>query len=153
MPLGGLSLKRMSVVLLAVLTVAALSPELAGAGSSRAELQLRKTHVGTILVNRRGFTLYAFATDKRNYDSCVKKAGCLAAWPAVKTGGRPIAGPGVRSSLIGTIKLGNTRQVTYAGHPLYTYIADRTAGQTNYVNIFQFGGRWPAVNAAGHDVK
>jgi predicted lipoprotein with Yx(FWY)xxD motif len=146
-------LKRILVVLLAAMIVTALSPALAGAGSSRAKLQLRKTHVGTILVNSRGFTLYAFTTDKRNVDSCAKKAGCLTAWPAVKTGGTPIAGPGVRASLIGSIKLGSTRQVTYAGHPLYTYIADQSPGQTNYVNILQFGGRWPAVNAAGHEVK
>ena len=154
MPFGGLSLKRTLVVLLAALTVTSLSPALAGAGSSRAKLLLRKTAKGTMLVNGRGFTLYAFTTDKRNYDSCVKKSGCLAAWPPVTTGGTPIAGSGVRSSLIGTIKLGSgRRQVTYAGHPLYTYIADRHPGQTNFVNILSFGGRWPAVNAAGHEVK
>jgi predicted lipoprotein with Yx(FWY)xxD motif len=145
--------KRTLVLLLAALTVTALSPALAGAGSSRARLQLRKTAKGTILVNGRGFTLYGFTTDKSNYDSCIKRSGCLAAWPAVTTGGTPIAGGGVRSSLIGTIKLGSRRQVTYAGHPLYTYIADRHAGQTNFVNILSFGGRWPAVNAAGHEVK
>jgi predicted lipoprotein with Yx(FWY)xxD motif len=153
MPFGGSSLKRILALLLAALVLTALSPELAGAGGSRAKLLLRKTHVGTILVNSRGFTLYAFTTDKGNHDSCVKKPGCLTAWPAVKSSGQPIAGPGVRAALIGTIKLGNSRQVTYAGHPLYTYIADRSAGQTNYVNIYQFGGRWPAVNAAGHEVK
>jgi len=154
MPLGGLSLKRALVALLAALTVTALSPALAGAGSSRARLQLRKTAKGTILVNGRGFTLYAFSTDRRNYDSCVKKSGCLVAWPAVTTGGTPILGSGVRLSLIGTIKLRNgSRQVSYAGHPLYTYIADRHPGQTNFVNIFQFGGRWPALDAGGHEVK
>ncbi|MEA2158499.1 MAG: hypothetical protein QOD66_879 [Solirubrobacteraceae bacterium] len=154
MPFGGLSLKRILVVLLAALTVTAVLPALAGAGSAPAKLQLRKTSVGTILVNGRGFTLYAFATDHRNYDSCIKKPGCLAAWPAVTTHGRPIAGPGVRSSLVGTIRLGNgSQQVTYAGRPLYTYIADRHPGQTNFVNSFSFGGRWPAVNAAGHEVK
>jgi hypothetical protein len=43
--------------------------------------------------------------------------------------------------------------VTYAGHPLYRYIADTGPGQTSYINILQFGGRWPAVNGAGHEVK
>ena len=56
--------------------------------------------------------------------------------------------------MIGVITLKNgTRQVTYAGRPLYTYIADTSPGQTSFVNIFQFGGRWPAVNAAGREVK
>jgi hypothetical protein len=43
--------------------------------------------------------------------------------------------------------------VTYAGHPLYRYIADTAPGQTYFINILQFGGRWPAVNAAGQEVK
>lgn len=74
--------------------------------------------------------------------------GCL------RTAGRPVAGRGVRSSLIGTIALSaGLRQVTYAGHPLYTYIADIGPGEITYVNIPQFGGLWPAMDAAGHEVK
>jgi predicted lipoprotein with Yx(FWY)xxD motif len=146
--------RRTLILLVAIATVTALSYGSAVAGAPRATLQLRKTSKGTILVNGRGFTLYAFTTDKRNHDSCAAKAGCLTAWPAVKTGGTPIAGRGVQSRLIGVITLKNgTRQVTYAGRPLYTYIADTSPGETNFVNIFQFGGRWPAVNAAGREVK
>ena len=138
----------------AILVAAAVGPTLAGASTPRAKLQLRHTHVGTILVNSRGFTLYAFTADGRNRDNCQNKAGCLSVWPAVKTSGKAIAGPGVKASLIGTITLKNgVKQVTYAGHPLYTYIADTGPGQTFYVNIFQFGGFWPAVNAAGKEVK
>jgi hypothetical protein len=60
----------------------------------------------------------------------------------------------VHQSLLGTIKLKNGKlQVTYNGHPLYTYIADGSPHQTFYVNQFQSGGRWPAVNAAGGLVK
>ncbi len=147
-------MRRNLVLLVTTLAVASLSPGLAEAGSGPAKLQLRKTSHGTILVNGLGRTLYAFTTDRKNFDSCVAKPGCLAAWPAVSTTGKPIAGPGVKPQLIGTIKLKNgTRQVTYAGRPLYTYIADRSPGQTTYINILQFGGRWPAVDAAGHEVK
>jgi predicted lipoprotein with Yx(FWY)xxD motif len=122
--------------------------------AARAKLGLRKTSVGSILVNSRGFTLYAFTRDGRNRDACARIPRCLAVWPAVTTSGTPVAGKGVRSALIGTIALkGGRRQVTYAGHPLYTYIADSGPGQTSYVNILQFGGRWPAVDAAGHEVK
>jgi hypothetical protein len=71
----------------------------------------------------------------------------------VTTSGRPVAGPGVKRSLLGTIKLGRKTQVTYAGHPLYTYVADTHPAQTSYVNILQFNGRWPALNAAGKEVK
>jgi predicted lipoprotein with Yx(FWY)xxD motif len=56
--------------------------------------------------------------------------------------------------LIGTIRLANgKKQVTYAGHPLYTYVGDSAPGQTYYVNFFQFGGYWPAVNASGRELK
>jgi len=137
-----------------VAVVASLPGGHAGASGSHAKLQLRKTNVGTILVNGRGYTLYAFAKDRRNKDACARLRGCLSVWPALTTAGRPAAGRGVRSSLIGTIALSaGVRQVTYAGHPLYTYIADIGPGETTYVNIPQFGGRWPAMDAAGDEVK
>jgi predicted lipoprotein with Yx(FWY)xxD motif len=78
----------------------------------------------------------------------------MGVWPAVTTSGRPIAGPGVKPGLLGTITLtSGKKQVTYAGHPLYTYIADAGPGSTFYVNVAQFGGNWPALNAAGKEVK
>jgi predicted lipoprotein with Yx(FWY)xxD motif len=132
---------------------ASVPAALAGAHVSRAELKLRKTSAGTILVDSRGFTLYAFTRDRRNRDACASIPHCLTVWPALSTAGKPIAGAGVKRSLIGTITVKGQRQVTYAGHPLYRYIADTAPGQTYYVNIWQFGGRWPALNAAGHEVK
>src|SRR5664279_4278939 len=43
-------------------------------------------------------------------------------WPALTTTGRPIAGPGVRQWLLGSVyRPGVGRQVTYAGHPLYLF--------------------------------
>jgi predicted lipoprotein with Yx(FWY)xxD motif len=147
-------LKRTLTVMLATALAGSLTASLASAGTTPAKLQLRRTHVGTILVNAKGFTLYAFTKDGRNTDNCAKIAGCLGAWPVVSTSGKAIAGAGVRASLIGTITLkGGTKQVTYAGHPIYTYIGDSGPGSTFYVNILQFGGRWPAVNAAGGEVR
>jgi predicted lipoprotein with Yx(FWY)xxD motif len=147
-------LKRILTVMLATALAISLTTSLASAGSTRAKLQLRKTSVGTILVNARGFTLYAFTKDGRNQDNCAKIPSCLGAWPVVATSGKAIAGPGVKASLIGTISLkGGTKQVTYAGHALYTYVGDSGPGSTFYVNFLQFGGYWPAVNAAGREVK
>ena len=134
-----------------LIAVPAAAP--AGAHSGRAKVELRRTAVGTILVNSRGFTIYAFTRDGRNRDNCAASRPCINVWPPVTTLGAPIAGPGVRSSLLGTIPLkGGGRQVTYAGRPLYTYVADTRPGQTTFVNILQFGGRWPAVDAAGHEI-
>jgi predicted lipoprotein with Yx(FWY)xxD motif len=145
---------RRTLTLVAAALVAALTTASASAGGSRAKLQLRRTSLGTILVNSRGFTVYAFTIDRRNKDNCAKVSGCLSVWPPVTTSGKAIAGRGVSSRLIGTITLKNgVKQVTYAGKPLYTYVADSDPGQTFYVNVSEFGGRWPAVNAPGNEVK
>lgn len=127
---------------------------LAGAHAPHAQLQLRQTKLGKILVNSHGFTIYAFTRDGRNRDRCAKIIQCLSLWPVVKHGSGPLAGAGVRRSLVGTITIsGGVKQLTYAGHPLYTYAEDSRPGQTSYVNILQFGGHWPALNAAGHEVS
>ena len=147
-------MRRILTLIAATAAVTLLATTLAGASATRAKLELRKTSVGKILVNSRGFTLYAFTKDTRNKDNCAGISGCLRLWPVLKTGGKAIAGPGVKSALIGTITLkSGAKQVTYAGHPLYTYVGDGSPGQTYYVNFFQSGGYWPAVNAAGHEVK
>jgi predicted lipoprotein with Yx(FWY)xxD motif len=146
--------RRILILMAAMAAILGLAAALASASARRAALELRRTGVGTILVNARGFTLYAFTRDARNRDVCVKIQGCPGAWPAVTTGGWPIAGRGVHSRLIGTITLkGGVRQVTYAGHPLYTYVGDSGPGQTFYVGVSAFGGSWPAVNAAGSEVR
>jgi predicted lipoprotein with Yx(FWY)xxD motif len=147
--------KRIVGVLAAVAAAAAVTQaSVAAASGAAAKLQLRKTHVGTILVNGQGRTIYAFTKDRRNRDACVSIQGCRNVWPLVTTSGKPVAGRGVRTRLLGTITIGHgVRQVTYAGHPLYTYVADSGPGDTFYVNFAQFGGRWPALNAAGNEVK
>jgi predicted lipoprotein with Yx(FWY)xxD motif len=150
-------MKRLRAALLILVTCGlgawtAAAP--AGARSGRTKLELRHTSVGTILVNSRGYTIYAFAKDSRNRDNCQKSSACLRVWPPVTTVGAPIAGPGVKSSLIGTIKIkGGARQLTYNGWPLYTYIVDTHPGETTNINTPSFGGRWPALNAAGQEVK
>ncbi|MBV8734040.1 MAG: hypothetical protein JO120_04605 [Solirubrobacterales bacterium] len=142
--------------ILIVLTCAAAlaTAAVAAASGHSAKLQLRGTKLGKILVNRSGFTLYMFTRDARNKDNCVKIFECTALWPPVTSSAKVQIGPGVKRSLIGTIKVpGVGRQVTYAGHPLYTYVADTGPGQTFYVGLFQNGGNWYALNASGKVVK
>jgi predicted lipoprotein with Yx(FWY)xxD motif len=137
-----------------VLGAAAVPIASASAAGTSAKVSLRKTSLGMVLVNGRGHTLYAFTKDSRNKDRCVSTAGCASTWPVVTSTGKPTAGPGVKSSKLSTIKLPNgSRQVTYAGRPLYTYAADSSAGATDYVGASAFGGTWLAVNAAGKTIK
>jgi predicted lipoprotein with Yx(FWY)xxD motif len=126
----------------------------ASAKSSGTKVSLRKTSMGMILVNAKGHTLYAFTKDSKNKDRCITTAGCTGVWPVVTTKGKPVAGKGVKASKLGSITLsGDSHQVTYAGHPLYTYVGDDSAGDTDYVGAASFGGTWVAVNAAGKAVK
>jgi predicted lipoprotein with Yx(FWY)xxD motif len=147
-------MRRTLILIAATALFATSAAALASASGKREKLQLRRTSVGTILVNGRGFTVYAFTKDARNKDVCQQLRGCLGVWPPVTSAGNAIAGPGVKSSLIGTITIkGGAKQATYAGHPLYTYVGDSGPGQTRYVNFSAFGGRWPALNSSGQEVK
>ena len=109
---------------------------------------------GKVQTSRRVCTLYVFTKDGRNRDVCASIPGCPSTWSPLRTSGKALAGRGVKASLIGTITLKNgTKQVTYGGHPLYTYSGDSGPGQTSYVDFPEFGRNWPAVNAAGKEVK
>jgi predicted lipoprotein with Yx(FWY)xxD motif len=154
--LAGLTATLAALGALAVpLASAAAGPaHAAAAGRGRARISLHKSSLGMILVNGRGRTLYAFTRDGRNKDRCVTISGCTSTWLALTSQGKPHAGPGVKGSMLSTIKLpGGSHQVTYNGHPLYTYVADSSAAETDYVGANQFGGTWMAVNGSGKTVK
>lgn len=122
--------------------------------STPTRVQLRSTALGKVLATRSGFTLYVFTRDGRNRDRCVNLGGCTGVWPVLKTSRTPVAGKGVRASLLGTIRPAHgAKQVTYAGHPLYRYFGDSAPGETDYVGTPEFGGTWYAINAAGKFVK
>jgi predicted lipoprotein with Yx(FWY)xxD motif len=155
-------MKRTYVFLLGVMLSAASVSAVASAQGVRptantsrvAKVGLRRTSVGRILVSASGRTLYEFTRDRARSNSCVKISGCSEIWPALTTSGKPIAAPGVRASLLSTIKLpGGAKQVTYAGHALYLYSGDSGPGETSYVGEKAFGGNWYAINASGHTVK
>jgi predicted lipoprotein with Yx(FWY)xxD motif len=144
----------------AMLAGAALAP-LAGAaqgnataaGAGATVVDVERTALGEILVNGSGRTLYSFTRDRHDKDSCAKVPGCLETWPALTTTGKPVAGPNVNTSLLGTIELhGRVRQVTYAGHPLYTYSHDFEGRSTYNIGSDEYGGTWDAVLATGGPV-
>jgi predicted lipoprotein with Yx(FWY)xxD motif len=119
-----------------------------------AKVTLRHTRLGAILATSSGFTLYEFTHDRGPHNSCVSIRECSGTWPPYTTSGRPSAGPGVRASLLSSIKIpGGKTQVTYAGHPLYLYSGDSGPGETSYVGESVFGGRWYALNASGGTVR
>ena len=109
---------------------------------------LRTTTIGgvSVLTNSSGRTLYWFAPDTPSSSACY--GTCAAYWPPVI--GNPEAGPGVTLSKVATIvRTDGTIQVTYAGHPLYTYVGDTAPGQASGNDIDLNGGYWHEVPAAG----
>jgi predicted lipoprotein with Yx(FWY)xxD motif len=131
-------------------SAAALSVGVGSASASAhgTKISLRKTSHGKVLVTSKGFSLYDFSIDKKNTSKC--NAVCRIYWHPLKTSGTPVAGTGVKKSLLGHTSKG---QATYDGKPLYTYVGDTKAGKTTGEGSNGSGGRWWLVNAKGHSVK
>ena len=109
---------------------------------------VRSSSLGNILVDSHGRTVYMFAADSGTTSACT--GTCAAAWPPVPTTGTPPAGSGANAVLIGTTSRSDgTNQVTYNGHPLYTFMGDHQPGDTNGQGVVAFGGSWSALTPAG----
>jgi predicted lipoprotein with Yx(FWY)xxD motif len=134
--------------------VAATAAALAFADAAKsggARVNVARSHLGRILVDSKGITLYDFPPDKGTMSVCY--GACAALWPPLITHGKPVAGAGVRASLLGTTKRKDGKlQVTYGGHPLYYFVTDRKPGQTTGQGLNQFGGPWWVVSPAGKEI-
>jgi predicted lipoprotein with Yx(FWY)xxD motif len=107
---------------------------------------LKTTTIGgtTVLTNARGFTLYSFAPDTPASSKCY--GSCAAYWPPVI--GTTAAGHGLPGQVATITRTGGSRQLTYDGHPLYTYVGDTAPGQARGNNLDLNGGLWHEVPAA-----
>ena len=117
-----------SAALLVAATGTALG-EAAHAAGARAVVKTKHTSLGTILVDGSGQTLYLDVADRTGHLAC--NGGCLSAWPALATSGAPKAQGGAKASMLGTVKHGGVTQVTYDGHPLYTFASDSASDPTS----------------------
>jgi predicted lipoprotein with Yx(FWY)xxD motif len=123
-------MKRLQLLLalssIAVLAAAtAAFGQSAHASASHTVVTTKQTSLGTILVTSSGQTLYLDVGDKTGHFACTGM--CAAAWPVLSTSGAPKAAGKAKASDLGTIKHGKATQVTYNGHPLYTFTADTKA--------------------------
>ena len=136
---------------LAVLAAAVLllnPPKLHASASSGTVVSTAKTSLGRVLVNSRGHTVYLFGKDRNGKSSC--SGQCATFWPPLIASGKPAVGGGAKASLIGTIKRADgRRQVTYNHHPLYTFVKDKSKGQTKGEGVSAFGSKWYAVSPSG----
>ena len=130
-----------SVVALALLFTAVATPKSQPVATGPDVLKARTIGGVNLLTNSGGFTLYWFAPDTSTKSACY--GSCAAYWPPVT--GTPSAGPGVTGTLGTITRTDGTKQATYDGHPLYTYIADSAPGSAHGNNINLNGGLWHDV--------
>jgi predicted lipoprotein with Yx(FWY)xxD motif len=115
------------------------------AAEAKATVELAMTSLGDVLADGQGRTLYLFTKDSEGKSAC--SGQCATTWPPLAAEGEPTAGKGVDQDDLGTITRDDgTKQVTYYGHPLYTYAGDSKPGDVNGQNV---GGVWFAVAADG----
>ena len=108
--------------------------------------------LGRIIVDSKGFTLYDFHKDKGTTSACY--GACAKVWPPLTTAGDPQAGEGAMASKLGTAKRKDgTVQVTYAGHPLYTYTADTKPGDAKGNDFSSFSAEWYALQPSGEEAE
>ncbi len=127
------------------------STESGSAAASGAVVSLSSApKLGMVIVNSEGLTLYDFHKDKGTTSSCY--GACEQAWPPLLTEGEPQVGNGAKVALLGTTKRKDgTTQVTYAGHPLYTFVEDKKPGEANGNDVSAFGAEWYALQGNGEE--
>ena len=112
-------------------------------------IALGDSQFGNVLFDGRRQAIYIFDRERSSRPQCY--GDCAVAWPPVLTRGTPVAGRGIRRSLLGTVRRRDgTRQVTYNRHPLSYY--EEPPGVVSCHNVREFGGLWLAVRADGNRV-
>ncbi|MGH2959091.1 MAG: COG4315 family predicted lipoprotein, partial [Solirubrobacterales bacterium] len=109
----------------------------------------KASDVGTVLAGADGRTLYLFEADKGGKPTC--SGDCAAAWPpAIGSGDVTVSGDADQSKL-GSVA--ETKQITYAGHPLYYYVKDTDAEDVYGNDVEAFGAEWYAVTPSGANAE
>jgi predicted lipoprotein with Yx(FWY)xxD motif len=107
--------------------------------------EARNQNLGqTILTTTKGLTLYSLSVERNGKFTCTRSSGCLSVW-------HPLTVP-TKTVPTGPVKLGTVKrpdggvQVTYHGHPLYSFGGDAEPGQANGEGIVDVG-IWTAAVA------
>jgi predicted lipoprotein with Yx(FWY)xxD motif len=150
--LAGLPMARPAIGLLSVVALVLLIVAVAGAGNSAATssggsvaLKTGKAGGVTVLTNAKGLTLYTFAADSPGKSNCY--GSCAQYWPPVI--GSPSVPSGIPGNFGTTTRTDGTKQVTWNGHPLYTYVGDHGPGQAAGNGLNVNGGLWKDIKVSG----
>jgi predicted lipoprotein with Yx(FWY)xxD motif len=118
----------------------------ASTSAAAAASGLKTAKVGgvTVLTNAKGLTLYSFAPDTSTKSAC--NGACATSWPPVQA---PAHASAVKAPFATIKRSSGSTQVTFRGHPLYTFVGDKSAGQANGNGVNAFGGLWHEAPASG----
>ena len=164
-----MKMRRLLAVILPLAAVALVAVVVAGCGGSSSStagggsaygnakpapktgtVSTRQTKLGRILVDANGRTLYLFEKDKGATSSC--NGACASVWPPL-TAGKAKAGARVTAADLGTTKRSDGKtEITYAGHPVYTYAGDQKPGDVAGQGLDQFGAEWYVLAPDGHKI-
>jgi predicted lipoprotein with Yx(FWY)xxD motif len=104
--------------------------------------------LGTVVVDKEGYTLYRFDNDKANPPTTKCVDACATKWPPVvvdRTAKLRIAG--IEDSAIGLLERPDgTAQLTIKGWAVYRYSGDKAPGATDGQGV---GGTWYAITPEG----
>lgn len=153
-----------SFAALALIATACSSKSSSGGGTSAATppstrsstaATVIETHsgaAGTFLTDSAGRTLYLWDADTGSTSTCT--GSCASAWPPVTTTGTPTTSGSAKAADLGTTaRSDGTKQLTYAGHPLYYFTGDSAPGQTNGQGNTAFGAAWWMVDPTGNAIS
>lgn len=137
----------MKVVVVIALVSLGLAAGAQAAPNGKTGVSVRSSQYGKILFSSAGRALYVFEGDKGKTSHCY--GACAKSWPPLLTKGAAAAGAGVDHMLLGTtMRKDGTDQVTYKGHPLYTYSGD-AVGKAGCQHINAFGHLWLVIEPNG----
>jgi predicted lipoprotein with Yx(FWY)xxD motif len=139
------------IVLVAVVAALAVAAPAGAAPEAKVSLTVASSDYGRIVFDGRGFALYAFTADRAGRSVC--DGACAKAWPPYLVKSAPRAGPGTKQRLLGTIRRAGSRQLTYAGRPLYYYVGEKEPHLVLCQNVREFGGLWLVVRPGGTLVR
>lgn len=109
--------------------------------SSSAPICTRSVQVNGVtkqaLVTPNGMTLYYFTPDTATTVACT--GGCATTWPPLFSSSATVGPISGLSGTLATVSSNGGTQITYNGHPLYTYASDTAPGDVKGEGI---KGKW-----------
>jgi predicted lipoprotein with Yx(FWY)xxD motif len=101
--------------------------------------------MGSVVTDDKGMTLYRYDMDQANPSKWTCAGECTKTWMPVMVEDS-VRTMGVEKSLLGTVHRDGMKQLTLGGWPLYRYMGDTQAGQTNGQAK---GNMWYAATPSG----